>query len=556
MFAGNALPAPGRVYRREWVLLLLLLLLGLSLRAWQIASVGLDHFDEGVYVFSALGLSDATQPNLLYPEQWKFSPPVYISLVALAYKLIGPSDTAAVLVNIFLGTLTIAAVWWLGRRWFGPPAGIAAAALISLSEFHIALSRAALTDVAFAFFFIVALGLITLALERDSVKLAILAGLVVGIAWNTKYHGWFALVITGLALLPYAYVYRTRGLALARLLFLYVVISAVAGITFLPWALFVQSQPGGYRALLEYQRTLIDAHWRTNLITQVQMMLFSEGPLTRVSIPVALFCASLLAPRGRIPAIRLLVILVLLCVAALTVGGAGTAALLSLLALPGLLKRKSSLAAWMALSGLAVWFFTTPLYHPYARLLLPFILTIYLVAGFLMATLLRASESAAARDLQPALAAGIGVVMVSVVALAWPRTSDPWRPSRSAPEAVAAMNAIIPVGSRVIVIGEPEVAFYFHLTNRPAFERVEDPVVWKSIQTPAFMVAGVYAKRATVLREGLEKLGARLVPLGKYPVEPNDLRLLDDFSPQDARTYREHPDDTFELTLYKLGRPD
>jgi hypothetical protein len=210
----------------------------------------------------------------------------------------------------------------------------------------------------------------------------------------------------------------------------------------------------------------------------------------------------------------------------------------------------------MALSGLAVWFFTTPLYHPYARLLLPFILTTYLIAGFWMATLMRESESPAARDLRPALAAGIGVVIVLVVALAWPRTSDPWRPSRSTPDAVAAMNSIIPTGSRVIVIGEPEVAFYFHLARRPAFERADDPVTWQGIQTPVFMVAGVYAKRATVLREGLEKLGARLVPLGKYPVEPNDLRLLDDFSPQGARTYREHPDDTFELTLYKLGQPD
>jgi hypothetical protein len=275
-----------------------------------------------------------------------------------------------------------------------------------------------------------------------------------------------------------------------------------------------------------------------------------------VSIPVALFCASLLAPRGRIPAIRLLVILFLLCIAALTVGGAGAAALLSLLALPELLKRKSSLAAWIALSGLAVWFFTTPLYHPYARLVLPFLLTTYLIAGFWMATLLTEAESRSEHNIRLAPVAGFGAVVVLVVALVLPRTSDPWRPSRSTPDAVAAMNSIIPTGSRVIVIGEPEVAFYFHLARRPAFERADDPVTWQSIQTPVFMVAGVYAKRATVLREGLENLGARLVPLGKYPVEPNDLRLLDDYSPQEARTYREHPDDTFELTLYELGRPD
>lgn len=552
--ADNVTGTSARVSRAEWVLLLLLLLLGFSLRLWQISSVGLDHLDEGVYVLSALGVSDPGQPYRLYPTQFRFSPPAYFALVALCYQALGaPSDFAAVLVNVFLGTLTIAAVWWVGRAWFGPQAGIAAAALVTLSEYHIALSRTALTDVGFVLFFFVALGLIAVALQRASTGLAVLAGIAVGISWNTKYHGWFALVIAGLALLPYAYIYRARGLALARLLFLFLVISGVAVICYLPWALFVQGQPGGYAALLQYERTLIDGHWRTNLILQAQNQLFSEGPLTRVSIAVAFLCATLVSPRRIGSGPRFLLALVFVCLAALLLGGAGTAALVSLLALPALFKRASSLSTWLALSGLAVWFFTTPLYHPYARLVLPFTITTYLIAGFWIAVVLNGPSGQVVRSIRQPIWAAIGIVIVLVAAFLLPRAGDPWRSSRSVPEAAAAMSVQIPPGSRIIVLGEPEVAFYLHLRNRPTWENTPDPDSWESNQTPVFIVTGVYVKRSLDLREELEKLGPRLVPLGKYAMEPKDIRLLDDFTPQEARAYRAQPDDTFELTLYRLA---
>ena len=70
-----------RIYKIELALLIILLLLGFTLRIWNISSVGLDHFDEGVYAFSALGLTDSNQPHRLYPGQTKISPPVFFSLV-------------------------------------------------------------------------------------------------------------------------------------------------------------------------------------------------------------------------------------------------------------------------------------------------------------------------------------------------------------------------------------------------------------------------------------------------------------------------------------------
>jgi hypothetical protein len=114
------------------------------------------------------------------------------------------------------------------------------------------------------------------------------------------------------------------------------------------------------------------------------------------------------------------------------------------------------------------------------------------------------------------------------------------------------MEKIIPFWERVIVVGEPSLAFYMHLANRPAFERTEDPVLFKNLETPVYLVTGVYANRAPTLREGLKKLNDRMVPLAKFPLIPKDIRVLDDFAPREARFYNTQPDDTYDLKLYRL----
>ncbi|MGH7507582.1 MAG: ArnT family glycosyltransferase, partial [Longimicrobiales bacterium] len=185
----------------ELAVLALVVLAAFIARFWAFGATGMSHFDEGVYAISATGL--AQPPHHLFPNQIHFSPPFYFTTVGIALRLFGgATDHVAVMVNILLGTATVAAVWWIGRTWFGARAGIIAAALLALSQFHILLSRVVLTDAAFSFWFILALAAITLAVDRRDYRLAVLAGAVVGMAWNTKYHGWFALLITGVALAP------------------------------------------------------------------------------------------------------------------------------------------------------------------------------------------------------------------------------------------------------------------------------------------------------------------------------------------------------------------
>jgi hypothetical protein len=547
------MPRTSHIPRREGLLLAALLVLGFGFRAWDLENAGVDHFDEGVYVFSALGLSDPSQPHRLYPRQVRFSPPVFFGLVALASSVLGLApDRAAILLNVVLGTLTIASVWWIGRAWFGAPAGVAAAALLSFNEFHVALSRTALTDVAFALAFLWALAAIAAALQRQSTVLAVLAGLAVGLAWNTKYHGWFALIIAAGGWLCLTWRSRESTAARVRALRLWAIMAAVAAASFLPWALFIHSQPGGYADLAAYQRTLLSPYWFRNLWQQAQMQLFMEGPLSRASIPLALLFTLLLGGRRSHSTSTFGLLLLLFSAAALALGGSGATALLVLLVLP-MLVRKPATTSWLLLSWLVFWVVVTPLYHPYARLVLPATLAMCLAAGAWLARLVEGREvRTAGASWQPALAA-VGALAVLGVAAAMPDPSNPWRPSRSLPEVASRMQDLIPPGSRVLAIGEPSLAFYLHLGNRPAFDRVDNVGGLDSLRIPLYIVTGVYAKRAPRLREKLERLRDQLAPLGTFSMSPKDVRLLDDFTPPNASRFRARPDRTYDLTLFHFS---
>ena len=226
--------------------------------------------------------------------------------------------------------------------------------------------------------------------------------------------------------------------------------------------------------------------------------------------------------------------------------------LLTLLAIPVLIRNRSSFPAWLVLSWLALWFFAAPLYRPYARLVLPFTIATYLVAGLWMSTAVNEPQDEDASFAWRPILTAVAALVVGAVAILLPDPSDPWRPSRSVPEAAAAMQKIIPPGSRVIVIGEPPLAFYLHIANRPALERTEGLAVLESLNTSVFVVTGTYAKISPITRKGLAKLGDRLVLLGTFPMTPSDVRLLDDLVPPRARLYRNNPGDRYDITLYHL----
>jgi 4-amino-4-deoxy-L-arabinose transferase-like glycosyltransferase len=542
--APDASPPIGAL---EVLLVALAVVSGLVLRGWHLGDVGLTHFDEGVYAFTGLGVADPSQPRRFFPDQQKFSPPVYFSLVALANLLGISPDRSPIVVNVGMGTLTIPVVWALARRWFGPVAAAAAAWLVALSEFHILMSRSALTDVTFALVFLVALGGVLLALERGTRGAAVGAGLLVGLAWNTKYHGWFALVIGAMVIAARWRLEHAGRAWFRRALGNWVLMCVVAGVCYLPWSVFIQSQAAGSSGWAAYFATMLGLDWFGSLWRQVQQQAYLEGPWSRASVPLAVLAAQLVAGRRGQALSRWL--LPAAAVAALLVGSAGSALVLAVVALVLSWKRGMTGGAWLLAALLLLWFVMGPIYHPYFRLLLPFTLATFVLAGAALAIVARPASRG-----HDAVTAGLGVALALAVGLVARRLgdpSDPWRPTRGLPAAAVAMDAQLPAGAPVSVLGEPALAFYLHRLGHPSFERTTMEAL-DSLSAPRYVVAGIYLRRAPRVRERFEARRDRLEQLGRFPAGlPSDLRLLDDFRPDTAARWMARPDTTYDLLLFR-----
>jgi dolichyl-phosphate-mannose-protein mannosyltransferase len=184
------------ISRAELALALLITLAGFALRFSQLDLLAVEHFDEGVYASNLLFPDDGFQ----YPNRFLYGPPLLPSLVEWATLFFG-SEAGGVakwvpfLPSLLLGSLTVPLVWWAGRNWFSAPAGVAAASLIALNDFHIVMSRSVLTDAPLLFFLLLAVWLIVESLSWLDLRLAVAGGVVTGFAWATKYNGWLPIAI-------------------------------------------------------------------------------------------------------------------------------------------------------------------------------------------------------------------------------------------------------------------------------------------------------------------------------------------------------------------------
>ncbi|MDA0282033.1 MAG: glycosyltransferase family 39 protein [Planctomycetota bacterium] len=179
------------VSRTELVVALAITIVGFAARFALLDQLAIEHFDEGVYA-SNLWFPDE---GFQYPDRFLYAPPLVPSLIEWSMLLFIPARWAAFLPSLILGSLTVPLAWWSLRRWSNGPAGIAAAALVALSDFHIAMSRSALTDAPLVFFLLLAVWLTIESLSKSDLRLAAMAGFATGLAWATKYNGWLPIAI-------------------------------------------------------------------------------------------------------------------------------------------------------------------------------------------------------------------------------------------------------------------------------------------------------------------------------------------------------------------------
>ena len=244
--------------RAEWVWLVGAVLIGMVLRLSFPGRMAVEHFDEGVY---ASNFWFGEDEGFEYPARHLYAPPLLpmaIEWTMILASLLGikPTGFIPMIPSLIAGIATIPSIWWIGRRWFGPSAGIVAGWLVATSDFHTSYSRAALTDVPVCLFILWGVYFTAQTLQSGTRRNILLAGLFTGLAWWTKYNGWLPLAV-GLAggigwqlSLPRA----ERQLKLTAIRWL-----TVALLSFLIWCpvLIGLQKQGGYQAVAANHRQYI-----------------------------------------------------------------------------------------------------------------------------------------------------------------------------------------------------------------------------------------------------------------------------------------------------------
>ena len=580
------------------MLLLLIFVIGGGLRfAWP-DRLAVEHFDEGVY---ASNIWFGPDDSFRYPEQHLYAPPLLPTLIEWVFTLAGPSNFGAMLPSLVAGSLMIPLVWWVGRRWFGPMAGLAAATLCALSDPHVVFSRSALTDVLLCFWLLLAVHLIWRSLTTGGVWSAIGAGACTGLAWWTKYNGWLPLAIGWSALIPWlirkkmcagdATTLRRLMLPTIRL----TVITLVGLAAWSPWIWSLQSR-GGYSAVAANHRKYVVgiAGWWNSAVEQAAKLRELSGSPAAHAVLVALLIAALairwtdsrftwndLARRLSARAMAALILFMLLAGGPTFFGPAlfslGASVLGLVLMHLNLWRSREagprSYSVWL----LTAWFVgmtvSTPAYTPYPRLLLPWQVSTWLAVGLLLQHILlqlapdpvsSGIETESAR-LSPwrltALLTAFAALLVSAESLAFPREIPGWRDrswvrraatwvSRKAEDRSASDSR---PGEPFVIytISEPALLFQLRLIGiehvrplsslRLAREDAPRPVI------PTFVLVGKQAMSMPGFPGELNSAWRRLREIWYAPTYSSPIVRLDDAD------WQEPPDgEISRTTLYEL----
>ncbi|HXH22008.1 MAG TPA: glycosyltransferase family 39 protein [Dehalococcoidia bacterium] len=185
-----------RLSRRNYVVLPGLVLLAFGLRLWfseWAQPVPPPFSDAEYYDATARSLARGDGYRVLFTDQGfrpggeatAFYPPGYSFFLAAGYAFFGEGIGLARGLNAAAGALTVVPVYWLGRRFGGTAAGLAAGVLVALSPSLIAWTPVLLSETWFTFLFALALAFLPWGpggTEAGSPGRLLGAGVVVGLA--------------------------------------------------------------------------------------------------------------------------------------------------------------------------------------------------------------------------------------------------------------------------------------------------------------------------------------------------------------------------------------
>jgi hypothetical protein len=260
--------------RREFVLLVLIVLAGAGLRVAAFSRSAVEHFDEGVYASNLY----FGAPDFAYPQQRFYAPHSCRPLLKPACSP-APPNVAALLPG-FSPAAGRSSRLLVRAGWFGPTVGLPRPQ--QPFRFHIAYSATASLTCC-GLWLILAVDAARSLVRKIS---AGIGGLYTGLAWWTKYNGWLPLAIEAAAL-PLLWLVTQQSVV--RKLGCFAVTAAIAMAVWSPYFLSLQSS-GGYGPISANHAKYVVGltGWFDSAGRQISAQYVMQGLLGAASLGVSL----------------------------------------------------------------------------------------------------------------------------------------------------------------------------------------------------------------------------------------------------------------------------
>ena len=181
---------------------------------FQLGKNSLIEFDEGIYALVARRMAESGDLlNLTWREDvpWFDKGPFYFWLTAPLLKVFGFEALPVRFWSAFLGLLTVAGVFLIGKKLMDDYAGVLAAVVLSSTIGFVYYARLGMLDVPNAFFN--TMSVLFLIYSRENRKFLYLAAAVLGLGFLNR---GFLVMLGSLSYLIYVLIFERGGLRVGK----------------------------------------------------------------------------------------------------------------------------------------------------------------------------------------------------------------------------------------------------------------------------------------------------------------------------------------------------
>jgi hypothetical protein len=121
------------------------------------------------------------------------------------------------------------------------------------------------------------------------------------------------------------------------------------------------------------------------------------------------------------------------------------------------------------------------------------------------------------------------------------------------------LMTIIPKDAIVFEVADPEIAFYSRCAGYLTYYDqviagnggLPEALTYHGAR-PVYVIGSYYARSEPTWSPVLSQVPGRFQLIAQTAAYPGDVRLLDDFTTREVREYLQHPDETYNLMLFRM----